>query len=583
MNTNTRGKPYYGKISLQTVHNSHTQTFRFLREYCRDRDIQTPRVLEVGCSSGYFSQFLKDNGAFVYGIEPFTDEAEKNGHVDGFFFGTVEEFIACEENQKIGLFDALIFGDTLEHLLDPETVLRRLLAWLRPEGVVLISVPNVTHISIRRMLEDGQWLYRSYGLLDGTHLRFFTRHSLRKMLVNAGLGIECSFHVLTPGLEEYPTGLKHRADNQRINEQDHTYQIVVRASRQALPREAFTDELPRRILLLSPGYDMSLTSLRLIQPLLAYCREVGGELRADQHISDKHLRWADVLVAHRECFPAMMEVVRRARSYGISVVYDLDDLLYELPPWSLAATSPEVTLGMRYMAATADVATCSTPALRDELKKLSGAVKIVRNSIICDKKIDIETTHTEDNTCTLVVASSDTVVTSMLLEPLKLFFEETRSKHTLLLVGPIASSFTQNGLQGDVYDACMPKAFSEILLRVKNGIGLIPLDDSLFSSCKSSIKFQHYTACGIVCAASAVMPYTQAIQHESTGILVPNTTEGWLEALHRLTSDTTLRRRFLAKAFTHCQRHAHPAQTIEDWKKAFYGLPRPDQHYLKKA
>ena len=87
-------KDYYGKINFAIKNNSHTQTFLFLREHCSRKEILHPRVLEIGCSNGYFSAALRDNGVYVYGVEPYSDEALRRGRVDDFFAGTVEDFCA---------------------------------------------------------------------------------------------------------------------------------------------------------------------------------------------------------------------------------------------------------------------------------------------------------------------------------------------------------------------------------------------------------------------------------------------------------------------------------------------------------
>lgn len=86
-----------------------------------------------------------------------------------------------------GKFDAVILGDLLEHLRDPWQTLRRIHRVLRPGGRVIISVPNVMHISnLGRLLRHGDWHYASSGILDRTHLRFFTRKTAAELVAQAG-------------------------------------------------------------------------------------------------------------------------------------------------------------------------------------------------------------------------------------------------------------------------------------------------------------------------------------------------------------------------------------------------------------
>jgi SAM-dependent methyltransferase len=86
-------------------------------------------------------------------------------------------------------FDAILLGDVLEHLRDPQDLLVRLRSFLAPGGCVVASLPNVAHASVRLALLQGRFDYQPEGLLDRTHLRFFTLASLRAMFHDAGYAI----------------------------------------------------------------------------------------------------------------------------------------------------------------------------------------------------------------------------------------------------------------------------------------------------------------------------------------------------------------------------------------------------------
>ena len=87
-------------------------------------------------------------------------------------------------------FDALIFADVLEHLLDPWRVLREAVEVLAEDGVVVASIPNVQNLDVLRRLLRGRWDYRERGILDFGHLRFFTLHGIRGLFAQAGLTME---------------------------------------------------------------------------------------------------------------------------------------------------------------------------------------------------------------------------------------------------------------------------------------------------------------------------------------------------------------------------------------------------------
>ena len=84
-------------------------------------------------------------------------------------------------------YDYLLLADVLEHLRDPLATICRLMPLLKEEGTVVLSVPNVAHLYVRLMLLCGRWKYEERGILDRTHLRFFTRTSLKEFLEAAGI------------------------------------------------------------------------------------------------------------------------------------------------------------------------------------------------------------------------------------------------------------------------------------------------------------------------------------------------------------------------------------------------------------
>jgi 2-polyprenyl-3-methyl-5-hydroxy-6-metoxy-1,4-benzoquinol methylase len=141
-------------------------------------------VLDVGCWSGSAGSFLIEHrDVTVDGVEP--DEAMASlaqSHYRDVFTGSLEDFL--DRNQR--RYDRILFLDVLEHLSEPLEPLRRSKELLLPGGRALVSVPNVAHWSVRKELLLGRWRYEDTGLLDRTHLRFFTLESAAELLTNAG-------------------------------------------------------------------------------------------------------------------------------------------------------------------------------------------------------------------------------------------------------------------------------------------------------------------------------------------------------------------------------------------------------------
>jgi 2-polyprenyl-3-methyl-5-hydroxy-6-metoxy-1,4-benzoquinol methylase len=144
------------------------------------------RVLDVGCAAGDFAEVLAGRGCAVTGIELDPEAARQaERHCERVIVGDVEHPDTVNELDE-GSFDVVVFGDVLEHLKDPLTALKRLKPSLKPEGYAVASIPNVAHGSVRLALLQGRFRYRTLGLLDETHLRFFTRQSVERLFGDAG-------------------------------------------------------------------------------------------------------------------------------------------------------------------------------------------------------------------------------------------------------------------------------------------------------------------------------------------------------------------------------------------------------------
>ncbi len=143
-------------------------------------------VLDVGCSTGYLAKALGRRGCTVTGIELDPEAAE---HARPYLRDVIVADLDATGLASLGIedrFDVVVFADVLEHLKDPEGILRAAADLLRPDGYVVISIPNVAHGSVRLALLEGRFEYSDVGLLDETHVRFFTRSSLRAMVEASG-------------------------------------------------------------------------------------------------------------------------------------------------------------------------------------------------------------------------------------------------------------------------------------------------------------------------------------------------------------------------------------------------------------
>lgn len=158
---------------------SHTQIVKRIPRYAR--------VLELGCGDGSMSRLMRERcQARIIGIDHnpeivwqaqrycdyvFTEDLDDPGSLDAL------------QGEK---FDVITLVDVLEHLKNPQDLLQRLKPLLLDEGQLLFSVPNVAHASVRLELLNGHFDYEKAGILDTTHLRFFTRQSIQALLADEG-------------------------------------------------------------------------------------------------------------------------------------------------------------------------------------------------------------------------------------------------------------------------------------------------------------------------------------------------------------------------------------------------------------
>lgn len=147
-------------------------------------------VLDVGCGFATTSQRIQAQGNRVTGIE-LSPEALPiaKARLSRVISRDLQDIAGVRSELGDGRFDAVIFADVLEHMAWPLPVLKAYLDFLRPGGCVIVSLPNVGLWDVRLAHLLGQWNYQDTGVLDRTHLRFFTLRTARRLLQDAGLEI----------------------------------------------------------------------------------------------------------------------------------------------------------------------------------------------------------------------------------------------------------------------------------------------------------------------------------------------------------------------------------------------------------
>ncbi|MEA3275431.1 MAG: glycosyltransferase [Pseudomonadota bacterium] len=174
---------YHCELNLEVANESHTQILRRIH--------RGARVLELGCATGDMSKVLtRDLQCTVFGVERNADAADKaRTHCAQVIVADLDdsgwlEPIADER------FDVITCADVIEHLVDPVAALERSRGLLKPDGCLLASIPNGAHVALRLELLEGRFHYEDSGLLDRTHLHFFTHTSVQTLFQRAGYAVE---------------------------------------------------------------------------------------------------------------------------------------------------------------------------------------------------------------------------------------------------------------------------------------------------------------------------------------------------------------------------------------------------------
>jgi GT2 family glycosyltransferase/2-polyprenyl-3-methyl-5-hydroxy-6-metoxy-1,4-benzoquinol methylase len=223
------------------------------------------KVLDVGCGAGGFSASLKARQLVeVHGVELVAQAAElARGHLDRVWNSSIEEALPKLPD---GYYDCIVVADVLEHLLDPRNVLVSLKGKLAAGGRIVSSIPNVQNWDVLSNLIQGRWDYQNAGILDSTHLRFFTRKSVEELFWSAGLRIT-TLTTTTYGASPPPALLKILTkvglSAKELERDGQTYQFLIEAE---VPIQATTPKVVA-IILNWNGKEDTLECLASVGPL----------------------------------------------------------------------------------------------------------------------------------------------------------------------------------------------------------------------------------------------------------------------------------------------------------------------------
>ncbi|OGS99286.1 MAG: hypothetical protein A3F73_06615 [Gallionellales bacterium RIFCSPLOWO2_12_FULL_59_22] len=164
------------------------------------------KLLDIGCATGTLGHTVKsiNPACQIIGIEPDEGAAKIAAQsLDRVLCGKFEDFNLESEGIAPGSVDTVVAADVLEHMYDPWHVMTRLKPYLSKDAQIILSIPNTRNFGLtKRLLDDGQWTYEEIGLLDITHIRFFTLREIGVFLAQTGYRLEHVNFVIDPVFEQ---------------------------------------------------------------------------------------------------------------------------------------------------------------------------------------------------------------------------------------------------------------------------------------------------------------------------------------------------------------------------------------------
>lgn len=523
-------------------------------------------VLEIGCGEGALARAYRAQspGSRYLGLELFEAAAQVAAvHLDAVVVGDIESPTALSQLDKLlakSPCDTLVFGDVLEHLRDPWRVLADLRLRIQAGGTCVVCIPNVGHWSLVQQLLRGQWTYADTGLLDRTHLRFFTLDSALEMFRSAGWTIlDARPRVLWPqetrsALDALvPLAASVGVDEVKLRRDLSAFQWVIRAVNGPL-------KSPLTVAALGLHKFAGITEARVGYPFESMAsqpsvRAVWGEgsvtLPADLV--------PGVLTLHRNFLtdPGLREYMERLTAKGWVIVSDIDDDPHH---WD------EYVASDFYAFRAVHAVTTSTPALADMLRRWNPHVQVFPNA--AQRLWDCPASTPKQG------------------ERLRVFFGAINRGADWASMGEaVAQVATQ--LQGQLefvvvhdrafFDFLPPQAakvFHPTLphdqymsVMATCDIALLPLADTPFNRMKSDLKLVECCASGVVPICSPVV-YGDDPLHQGVALFAPQP-QDWAHALRMLCNDKAEVQRLRGRGQSYVKGRRMHSQQVAD-REAYY-------------
>ena len=512
--------------------------------------VQSARVLEIGCGMGRLGQAFKARvpDCAYFGVELMHDAAqEARARLDGVLCANIEHDVS-RVRELAEHFDALVLDDVLAHFQDPWRVLTELRSFMTPDGMCVACIPNVGHWRMVAELLQGKWRYADQGLLDKTHLRFFTLDTAVELFEKAGWTVlDALPRKLQPEETEaalktlLPAAVAMGMSEEKARVNLTAFQWVIRAVNGPAPRVTTVAAVGSKKIagVTEARVDHPMRSLATLPAAKVHWRE--GTLVLPEDARE------GVLVLHRELltdekFQAQMEALI---AKGWLLVLDMDDDPYH---WSGYVDSDF------YAFKAVHAVTVSTEHLADVIRPFNANVQVFANAIF-----------------------ELPVVKDAGPQKLRVFFGALNRQPDwqAVMAGIVAAALAlkdrvefvvvhdqafYDALPAEVSKTFLPTLGIEQYTQTLGScdIALLPLNDTPFNRCKSDLKLIECAAAQVAVICSEVVYAKQAAHH--TFASFATTADEWRDALLQLANDASLREDNIAKGLAYVKQERMHAQ-----------------------
>lgn len=326
-----------------------------------------------------------------------------------------------------------------------------------------------------------------------------------------------------------------------------------------------------RVLAVCDSPSATITDIRLATPLgtLAKRHQWAFKLMAFDNTTFFDIAWADVIVVQRGSNYVVEQLVAHSHRLGKPVIYDIDDLLTEMPTFLRHHGYTKNRAHIKSLIRASHLLTVTNTRLGEALRPLN------QNHAICPNYFEPSATAIAPTQSSievlpvqLIIAAGDKLRIDMVATALHQLHHRYGDRLHIHGIGAITESLAAAQVPFIKHDAVTYNHFIEFVGGFPNAVGVLPLDDSMFSSCKSPIKYFDYSRAGLPCVCSNVMPYKGEVRHGENGFLCENTPHAWTQALIEAIEAPELRQAVALTAQREVSENHQLGQSLSAWESA---------------